>query len=132
MKKLIETSILEILLLGAFLNICEAQNNAQLFHFTPQAGIRFFNWIETLSNGDELLEEDGMLYGLGFNTKTKFSKKLGVYLRSDGALYFGTVDYAGSLQYHLLPQIQQKRHEDNLLQIECQIIEIQLLKHYLM
>jgi len=97
MKKLI-IRIIEILLFGALIEICVAQYNAQLFHFTTQAGIRFFNWVETLSNGEDLLEEDGVLYQVGFNTKTKFSKKLGLYLRANGVLYFGTVDYDGSLQ----------------------------------
>lgn len=75
-----------------------AQQEKQLLHFTPQAGIGFFNWEETLENGDKLLEEDGTIYQVGLSSKIKFSKKIGLFLYADGMVYFGTIDYDGSLQ----------------------------------
>jgi hypothetical protein len=98
MKNLLWLNILIIFLIQSPTSIIIAQQNNKLFQFTPQAGLRFFTWEETLEDGTDLLEENGMLYGVGAKIKIKFGRILDLYMLVDGSAYLGTIDYEGYLQ----------------------------------
>ena len=59
MKTLFKINLLAIFLMLSLAGSMKAQQDKGLFHITPYAGLRFYNWVENLETGDKLLEEDG-------------------------------------------------------------------------
>jgi hypothetical protein len=69
MKHLIIRAFLFILILSASSTTLLAQTNKDLIELTPQVVLKSFYWGEYNDNSELVLEEEGMHYGGGINSK---------------------------------------------------------------
>lgn len=98
MKHLIIRAFLFILILSASSTSLLAQTNKALVELTPQVVFKSFYWGEYNDNSELVLEEEGMHYGGGINSKFKFSRSFDLYAEVDLYYCYGLVDYNGFLQ----------------------------------
>jgi hypothetical protein len=97
MKHLIFKTLQISFLIAAGNTFLSAQTNKELIELTPQAVLKSFYWGEYNDNSELLLEETGMLYGGGINSKFKFSRSFDLYTKFDFYYCTGLVDYNGFL-----------------------------------
>jgi hypothetical protein len=98
MKHLIIRAFLFILILSASSTSLLAQTNKVLIELTPQVVLKSFNWGEYNDKSELVLEETGLHYGGGINSKFKFSRSFDLYTKFDFYYCTGLVDYNGFLQ----------------------------------
>lgn len=98
MKQLTFVTIQIILLAAASNTFLFAQTNKNLIEVTPQVVLKSFYWGEYDDKSVQLLEEKGMHYGGGFNSKFKFSRSFELYTKLDLYYCTGLIDYNGFLQ----------------------------------
>ena len=75
-----------------------AQHLNQTFQMTTCADFKWYGWKEFGDINEELLNEDGMLYGFGLIPRVAFGDTKKFYLESETTVHFGKVDYDGFLQ----------------------------------
>ena len=98
MNHLIIRAFLFILILAASRTFLLAQTNKHLIEFTPQVVLKSFYWGEYNDNSELIIEEEGMHYGGGINSKFKFSRSFDLYTKLDFYFCYGLVEYKGFLQ----------------------------------